>query len=237
MVAEVEHFVTTRFDDLYRRVEAGLRTRDGSTSLKIVEKLAGYDRTEAAAAVGKADDSIKAYEAYLAVEDDAARAALLEGIRAYNEHDVKATRAVHLWLRTLAAELADDDLLDEPDDDYTPPDAVLLRAARTEELQRAAARGGRVGPAAVRAVGGGCRDARRDARVAPARVRRRLPGPPAAAGLGGRARRSSLRRRARGRARVGRAQRRRGRGDADPAGHRARVLPDRRGARQGATRR
>ncbi|MCW3038299.1 MAG: putative RecB family nuclease [Solirubrobacterales bacterium] len=135
LVAEVEHFVTTRFDDLYRRVEAGLRTQDGSTSLKIVEKLAGYDRTVAAAAVGKADDSIKAYEAYLVVTDDDARAALLEGIRAYNEHDVKATRAVHLWLRPLAADLAEDDLLDEPEDDYTPPDAVLLRAARTEELQ------------------------------------------------------------------------------------------------------
>ncbi|MGY1722723.1 TM0106 family RecB-like putative nuclease [Blastococcus sp. SYSU DS0533] len=135
LVAEVEHFVATRFDDLYRRVEAGLRTQDGSTSLKIVEKLAGYDRTATAAAVGKADDSIKAYEAYLAVEDDDARAALLEGIRAYNEHDVKATRAVHLWLRALAADLSEDDLLAEPEDDYTPPDSVLQRAARTEELQ------------------------------------------------------------------------------------------------------
>ncbi|WP_104524535.1 TM0106 family RecB-like putative nuclease [Blastococcus atacamensis] len=135
LVAEVEHFVTTRFDDLYRRVEAGLRTQDGSTSLKIVEKLAGYDRTAEAAAVGKADDSIKAYEAYLTSSDDDARAALLEGIRAYNQHDVKATRAVHLWLRSLTDELDDADLLDEPGDDYTPPDAVLLRAARTEELQ------------------------------------------------------------------------------------------------------
>lgn len=135
LVVEVEHFVTTRFDDLYRRVEAGLRTRDGSTSLKVVEKLAGYDRTAVAAAVGKADDSIKAYEAYLASADVDARAALLEGIRAYNEHDVLATGAVHLWLRSLADELAEDDLLDEAEDDYTPPDAVLVRAERTLELQ------------------------------------------------------------------------------------------------------
>ena len=135
LVTEVEHFVGERFEDLYRRVEAGLRTQDGSTSLKIVEKLAGYDRTAAAAAVGKADDSIKAYEAYLASSDDERQAALLEGIRAYNEHDVKATRAVHLWLRSLAVELAEGDLLDEPEDDYTPPDAVLVRAERTAELQ------------------------------------------------------------------------------------------------------
>ena len=192
LVAEVEHFVTTRFDDLYRRVEAGLRTQDGSTSLKIVEKLAGYDRTAAAAAVGKADDSIKAYEAYLAVEDDDARAALLEGIRAYNEHDVKATRAVHLWLRALAAELADGRSAGRAG-------GRLHAAGRGAAARRpyrgaagAAARGGRGGGAAVWAVVGRRRDAGGDAGVAPARVRRRLPGPPAVAGLGSGPRRRNI---------------------------------------------
>ena len=135
MAVAVEHFVATRFDDLYRRVEAGLRTKDGSTSLKVVEKLAGYDRSAVAAAVGRADDSIKAYEAFLRATDPDLRAGLLEGIRQYNEHDVLATKAAHLWLYTLGRGLADDDLIPDLASDYVPSDAVALRIARTEDLQ------------------------------------------------------------------------------------------------------
>src|SRR5688572_18813715 len=92
LVERVAFFVKTRFDDLYRRVEAGLRMRDGRTSLKCVEKVAGYERDAEAAAVGRADQSIEAYEAYLQSDDEEWRADLLEGLRQYNEHDVRATR-------------------------------------------------------------------------------------------------------------------------------------------------
>ena len=98
LIADVERLIAERFDDLYRRIDVGLRTRAGSTSLKIVEKLAGYDRTAEAAAVARADDSIKAYEAFIASDDESKCAAILEGIRQYNVHDVRATNAVHRWL-------------------------------------------------------------------------------------------------------------------------------------------
>jgi len=136
VMLEVEHFVTTRFDDLYRRVEQGIRTRDGSTSLKIVEKLAGYDRSVLKAAVGRADDSIKAYEAYLKATDATEGALLLEGIRQYNEHDVLATMAVHRWLADLGPTLAAEDLLEAPVTTYVASDQVVLRLARTEHLQQ-----------------------------------------------------------------------------------------------------
>ena len=135
LVLEVQRLVGERFDDLYRRVEAGVRTRDGSTSLKVVEQLAGYDRGADAAAVARADDSIKAYEAYWHGRSDE-REQLLEGIRAYNEHDVRATHAVHLWLRGLAAELSDDDLEDDPVDDYEPSPDVRDRIERTAKRRR-----------------------------------------------------------------------------------------------------
>lgn len=133
LVAEVARLVEERFDDLYRRVESGVRTRDGSTSLKIVEKLAGYLRE--ADTVARADDSIKAYEAYLASTDDAVRAELLEGIRAYNEDDVRATHAVHLWLRDIARGLGEDDLEDDDVDTYEPSQDVVDRLERTAALQ------------------------------------------------------------------------------------------------------
>ncbi|TKJ27865.1 TM0106 family RecB-like putative nuclease [Blastococcus sp. CCUG 61487] len=135
LLAEVQHLVETRFDDLYRRVESALRVQGGSTSLKYVEKLAGYDRSGVAASVARADESIEAYEAYLRATDEDERAELLDGIRSYNEHDVKATRAVHLWLRGLASALADGDLLDEVEDEWTPSDDVLRRIESTAELQ------------------------------------------------------------------------------------------------------
>jgi len=136
--AEMAGLVQRRFDDLYRRVEAGVRTRDGSTSLKVVEKIAGYDRTAAAAAVGGADDSIKAYEQYLRTTDDEPRRAeLLEGIRRYNEHDVRATKRVHDWLLRRADDLGERDLTDADDDTgHVPSDRVRERVEATADLQR-----------------------------------------------------------------------------------------------------
>lgn len=130
--------VQRRFDDLYRRVEAGVRTRDGSTSLKVVEKIAGYDRTAAAAAVSGADDSIKAYEQYLRTTDDEpVRAELLEGIRRYNKHDVRATKRVHDWLLRRAGDLGERDLTTaDGGGDHVPSDRVRERVESTADLQR-----------------------------------------------------------------------------------------------------
>ena len=71
-------------------------------------------------AVSKADDSIVAYEAFIASEDTAERGRILDGILDYNTHDVRATHAVHLWLHELASQLEPDDLLDEPEAALSP---------------------------------------------------------------------------------------------------------------------
>lgn len=135
---EVERLIEERFIDLYRAVELGLRTQAGSTSLKIVEKLAGYDRSAGAAegAVARADDSIVAYETYTMSADEIERAAILDGIREYNAHDVRATKAVHHWLVELATQLAADDITPEREP-YVTPDDVLERIERTEALRDA----------------------------------------------------------------------------------------------------
>lgn len=153
----VERIVAQRFVDLYRAVEAGVRTQDGSTSLKVVEKLAGYDRSAGAAAgaVSRADDSITAYEQYVMGTDEAERQGLLDSIRDYNAHDVRATLAVHAWLHGLQDELADEDLLDDPEP-YVPSDKVLERAEETAQLRDtliAAASGGDALPSGLSADG------------------------------------------------------------------------------------
>jgi predicted RecB family nuclease len=135
LVERVAFFVQTRFDDLYRRVEAGLRMRDGRTSLKYVEKVAGYERDAEAAAVGRADQSIEAYEAYLQSDDEEWRAELLEGLRQYNEHDVRATRAVHHWLHGLAGQLTDDHLTDPVQNEHVPSADAVARVRDTEALR------------------------------------------------------------------------------------------------------
>lgn len=149
LIADVERLIAERFDDLYRRIDVGLRTRAGSTSLKIVEKLAGYDRTAEAAAVARADDSIKAYEAFIASDDESKCAAILEGIRQYNVHDVRATNAVHRWLWGITCEpsigpdtaTATDatgrqiDLLHGDEEQYVQSDKVRERIESTEQLR------------------------------------------------------------------------------------------------------
>lgn len=137
LIAEVEHFIETRFDDLYRRVEGGVRPRDGSTSLKVVEKLAGYDRAAEPALIAAGDDSIKAYELAIAagLDSDTGRD-LITGIRQYNEHDVKATAAVHSWLFDLGDELTDEDLVHVDVEEYVPSDKLQQRINETEALER-----------------------------------------------------------------------------------------------------
>lgn len=137
VLAEVDRFIEQRFVDLYRTVEAGIRTRDGSTSLKIVEKLAGYDRSADAPpdAVGRGDDSILEYERFILSEDDAEREGILERIRAYNAHDVRATKAVHDWIGVLAADLTEDDLIPSPEP-YVRSDNVEERIRRTDDMAR-----------------------------------------------------------------------------------------------------
>ena len=134
---EVDRFVQERFVDLYRTVESGLRTRDGSTSLKIVEKLAGYDRAKGAHedAVARGDDSILEYERFILSQSEDDRASILERIRAYNAHDVRATAAVHEWIVGLATDLTEDDLIPSPDP-YVPSDNVEERIRRTDEMIR-----------------------------------------------------------------------------------------------------
>jgi len=107
----VEALIALRFVDLYRAVEAGLRTQAGTTSLKEIEKLAGYDRSADAAGVSKADQSIEEYEKYVFSRDEDQRNAILKEIEHYNQHDVRATRATHLWLYARGQELSKSDLL------------------------------------------------------------------------------------------------------------------------------
>ncbi len=155
-IDEVERLIEARFVDLYRAVESGLRTRDGSTSLKIVERLAGYDRSVIPAGVAKADDSIVAYENYAMSRDEEQRAGLLAGILAYNTHDVRATHAVHVWLHGLAATLDESDFDDLAVDAYLPSPKVLARADATARLRdelRAAADGGAPLPSGLSAEG------------------------------------------------------------------------------------
>ena len=135
LVEQVEDLIERRFVDLYFVIENSLRTQKGTTSLKLVEKLAGYDRSINAAAVGRADDSIKAYEHFILSEDAAKKAEILQGILEYNTHDVRATLAVHKWLFGLAGQLAETDLVDEPEDDYTPSPKVLDRREQTHSLR------------------------------------------------------------------------------------------------------
>jgi predicted RecB family nuclease len=110
-MTRVDDLIDRRFVDLYRVVEVGLRTKAGTTSLKEIEKLAGYDRKKDAAGVAKADESIEQYERYTFSRDEAERFEILEAIRHYNEHDVRATHATHTWLLDIAQQLTTDDLL------------------------------------------------------------------------------------------------------------------------------
>jgi uncharacterized protein len=80
--------------DLYRVVKQALRASVTSYSIKEVEKLYGFERT---AEVAGGAESVVLFEQWLEARD----AALLEGIRAYNEEDCRSTVALHEWLLEL----------------------------------------------------------------------------------------------------------------------------------------
>lgn len=160
LVARVEAIIKRRFIDLYFIVENSLRTQKGTTSLKLIEKLAGYDRSTGAAAdaVARADDSIRAYEQFILSTDEATKAAILQGILEYNTHDVRATHAVHEWLFGLAATLAPDDIVEDDVEEYEQSDNVRVRIERTDELGTrllAAAKLGSELPSGLSAKGAG----------------------------------------------------------------------------------
>lgn len=150
-----EALIEQRFIDLYRAVEVGIRTKAGTTSLKEIEQLAGYDRKKDAAGVAKADESIEQYERFSFSRDEAERADILEAIRHYNEHDVLATKATHLWLLTLATQLRESDLTPAPEP-YVPSDKATLKLAEISALRDAlldAAKSGSALPSGLPAVG------------------------------------------------------------------------------------
>jgi uncharacterized protein len=80
-----------RFVDLYRVVQQGLIASEPGTSLKDLEVFYRYERPQDVATAG---DSIVAYEQWRESQD----AALLEGIRAYNEADCRSTKGLRDWL-------------------------------------------------------------------------------------------------------------------------------------------
>jgi len=79
------------FVDLYRVVLGAVQIGAESYSLKEAEKLTGYVRV---AGIDKGAGAVVEYEAWMADGDDVR----LEKIRAYNDDDVRATRAVRDWL-------------------------------------------------------------------------------------------------------------------------------------------
>jgi uncharacterized protein len=80
-----------RFVDLYRIIQQGLVTSEAGASLKDLEVLYGYERPQEVTTAG---DSIVAYEKWRESRD----AAILEGIRAYNEADCRSTKGLRDWL-------------------------------------------------------------------------------------------------------------------------------------------
>ena len=80
-----------RFVDLYRIVQQGLITSEAGASLKDLEVFYEYERPKEVATAG---DSIVAYEQWRDSQD----AAILEGIRDYNEADCRSTKGLRDWL-------------------------------------------------------------------------------------------------------------------------------------------
>ena len=82
------------FCDLHRITRQALRAGVGSYSLKLVEKLAGFER---AAEMGSGADAVLGYERWREQRD----ASQLEAIARYNEEDCRATAALRDWLLTI----------------------------------------------------------------------------------------------------------------------------------------
>ena len=77
--------------DLYRVVREAFRASVDSYSIKVVERLYGFERT---ADVSGGDESTVLFEQWLESGDDA----ILGEVEAYNEEDCRSTVALHGWL-------------------------------------------------------------------------------------------------------------------------------------------
>ena len=88
------------FVDLLQTVRQSLQVGVESYGLKNIEKVAGYRRPEDTS-VGRGADAVGSYERWMRGSGLPGRDSLLEGIQAYNEQDVIATRAVRDWLVSL----------------------------------------------------------------------------------------------------------------------------------------
>ena len=119
-------------DDLLRRgilvdllsvVKQAMRVGVESYSLKLIEKLAGFERS---AEMGSGSDAVLGYERWRSNEDQAE----LDAIAAYNDEDCRATGALYDWL--LRVRPADATWL-EPTDGRTVGDDE--RAEQTEREQ------------------------------------------------------------------------------------------------------
>ena len=98
-VAEVsleEMIATGLFVDLYAVVKGAVRIGTESYGLKHVEQLAGYERGHD---IDQGAAAVVEYERWMTETDRARRDQhILDRIAAYNEDDVRATRAVRDWL-------------------------------------------------------------------------------------------------------------------------------------------
>jgi uncharacterized protein len=109
--------------DLYRVVREALRASVDSYSIKVVERLYGFERT---ADVSGGDESTVLFEQWLESGDDT----LLAQVEAYNEEDCRSTVALHDWLLARRPELPW--LL--PPDQRPPSEEAEARDAAREAL-------------------------------------------------------------------------------------------------------
>ena len=80
--------------DLYKVVREGIQTSEPAYSLKNLEVFYAPERTEE---IKSGDDSIVAFERWLALGDDT----LLQQIEEYNAFDCRSTKLCRDWLLTL----------------------------------------------------------------------------------------------------------------------------------------
>ena len=112
------------FVDLLAIVRNSLQAGTESFSLKVMEKLAGFERRDD---IEGGADAVLEYELYAnadlyGIEKDEER---LNGIAEYNEDDVEATYELHKWLlqeRNNNPNLPDE-TLPVPEEDFEPPNA------------------------------------------------------------------------------------------------------------------
>ncbi len=113
--------------DLYRVVKQALRASVDSYSIKVVEKLYGFERT---ADVSGGDESVVRFEEWVETGDDA----ILDDVERYNEEDCRSTFELHEWLLSLRP----DGTPWRPPPDERPPSDEAAAAADEREALKAA---------------------------------------------------------------------------------------------------